>query len=85
METTDVTDNTEMLDKWLEILAALNAPDKDVRKALTKKRSAPNRRARKAIRELRGKMREFAKELLQFERTHREAKKTKPSKKKESK
>lgn len=63
----------ELLQKWLEIQEALGFRDKDVRKAITKRRSAPNRRVRKNLRALRKLIFGYSKDLLSLERQSKRA------------
>lgn len=70
------TDAEELLREWLEIQQELASADKDLRNAIQKGKSAPNRRVRKTIRELRKLLQALSKKLIGWDRACVEKRKT---------
>lgn len=57
-----------MLMEWLDIQQDIALADEDLRRVLSKGKSAPGRRVRKSIRELRKKLQTLSKRLIAFDR-----------------
>lgn len=62
------TDAETLLREWLDIQQQITAADKDMRATSQKSKSAPNRRVRKTIREVRRMLQALSKKLIAFDR-----------------
>lgn len=64
----NTTETENILREWLDIQQELALADKDLRTTLAKGKSAPNRRVRKTIRNLRKMLQLLGKKLVSYDK-----------------